>query len=355
MIPRVVWCLLPLLLLTVPSAAATGGHYIPNTGDRFDYFESVSLGDGTGNYTGYTEQTYVNGTVGVTGVASNGTESATYSNTNSWMNNQGQSDNWASSGAFTFSADSYHYVQGTDNQTGYTNPYVWFYTNSSSPAGATFTILNSPMRVVSRDVSYALGSPLNENVVTIFAEGNGSYERNDDYGFFTATYNWMTYYDPTTGYVVGYLYTEQDSDGAPGDGFTITDLLYVTSTTYALTPGSAPPPSGSSGSSGISTNLVIALIVVFVVVLILILVWAVARAHRRSPLPRHSTSGSVNFGPPSAMTPGGAPPPIRLTPSGQPAVQQVVIRETVKVNCRYCGALIDTTAASCPNCGAPRT
>jgi rubrerythrin len=44
-----------------------------------------------------------------------------------------------------------------------------------------------------------------------------------------------------------------------------------------------------------------------------------------------------------------------LTPSGQPAVQQIIIKETVKVNCRYCGSLIDSTAETCPFCGATRS
>jgi hypothetical protein len=353
MIPRAVGCLVLLLLLAVPSAAATGGHYIPQAGDRFHYYEVVSLGGGAGYYYGYTEQTYVNGTVGVTAVAANGTESASYANTNAWSNNQGQSEAWTASGAFTFSANSYLYVQGTDNQTGYTNPYVWFYMNSSAGQGAAFTVLNTPMRVVSRDASFGLGSPLNEYVTAIFAEGNGSYERNDAYGVFNANYNWREYFDPTTGYVVGYVYTEQDSN-PNGTSFSLTDSLYVTSTTYALTPGTAPPAASSSGG-GIPTNLLIALVAVIVVVVILVLVWAVVRAHRRSPLPRHSAGGAVTFGPPPVMAPPGAPPPIRLTPSGQPAVQQIVIKETVKVNCRYCGALIDSTATNCPNCGAPRT
>jgi len=78
----------------------------------------------------------------------------------------------------------------------------------------------------------------------------------------------------------------------------------------------------------------------------------VARSRRRHPLPQHSGTGQVAYTPP----PMGPPPPgIHLTPSGQPAVQQIVIKETVKVNCRYCGNLIDSTAEKCPFCGAART
>lgn len=284
MIPRALLLLVPVLLLAVPSAPALAGHYIPQAGDRFDYYETIALGSGAGNYTGYTENTFINGTISVAAVASNGTESAQYSNTNSWRNNQGQAQSWNSAGAFTFSANSYLYVRGTDNQTGYTNPYVWFYVNSSSPVGGRVTVLNSPLQVVSRSASFSLGRPLNEYVLSIFAEGNGSYQRNDVYGVFTATYNWEEYFDPTTGYVVGYVYTEQDSNAA-GDGFSVTDLLYVTSTSYALTPGAAPP--APSSPSGYSPTLIFGLVVLVVVIVVLLLVWVVVRARRRTPLARH--------------------------------------------------------------------
>jgi hypothetical protein len=346
MISRWLLFVLPFLLLTVPSVAATGSHYIPGAGDRFEYSETIALGGGTGNYSGYSENTAVTGTVGVTSVLPNGTESASFSNSVKWSNDTGAQASWSSSGDFTFSASTFLYVQGTDNQTGYTNPSVWFYIDNSLGRGAPFSILNTAMNVVSTNYSYSLGAPLSESVATIYGEGNGSYERNDAYGVFTATYNWKAYYDPTTGYIVGYLYTEQDSDGA-GDGFTINDLLFVTSTTFHLTPATSP----GGSSSGASSPYLLVGVVVGILIVVLLVVWLVVRSRRSPTLPRHSAGGNIGYGPPA----GGVPPPIHLTPSGQPAVQQIVMRETVKVNCRYCGALIDTTDAACPNCGAPRT
>jgi hypothetical protein len=343
--------LLPVLLLAAPSAAAVGAHYVPQTGDRFHYYETIYLGSGTGNYSTYYENSFINGTVGVTATATNGTESASYSNTDSWSNSTGATNLTTPSGVFTFSASSFLYVQGTDGQVGYTNPSVWFYIDNSIPQGATLTLLNSPMTVVSTDSTFSVGAPLNEYVKTIFTEGNGSYQRNDIYGNFLATYNWKAYFDPSTGYVVGYVYTEQDSDGA-GDGFAITDTLYVTSTTYALTAVAPPPASSSSSGFG---SLEIALVVVVVVIVVIIVLVVLLRSRRPASLPQHSARGNVGFGPPPAMPQMGAPPPVHLTPSGQPAVQQIVMRETVKVNCRYCGTLIDSTATVCPNCGAPRT
>jgi hypothetical protein len=159
MIPRTLLLLLALVVLLVPVAAATGTHYVPQAGDRFQYYETTYLTNGAGNYTGYSQYVYTNGSLGVTAVATNGTESATYSNSESWFDTNGASGTSSSSGAFTFSAVTFLYVQGTDNQTGYTNPYVWFYMDNSLTAGSGFTVLNTPMRVVSTNVSYQLGAP----------------------------------------------------------------------------------------------------------------------------------------------------------------------------------------------------
>lgn len=338
---------LALLLLVVTSfGTAAVGHYIPEAGDSFSYHEVIALSDGTGNYSGYSENTVVDGSESVTGVQPNGTVSATYQYSGQWSSNAGGHQSYSSSGAFTFSSQTLHYVQGTDNQTGYTNPGVWFYTNSSLTVGSTFESLNTPMTVQSTDTSYPLPGSSVRYVETILAQGDGTYTRNDVYGVFSASYSWQEYYDPSTGYIVGYLYTEHDSDPT-GDGFTYTDTLYVTSTTYALTAGPAPPP-GSAASPFSPTLIATGIGVVVVVLLVVIAVVALSR--RRPSLPAHSPQGAVSY-----LPPAGAPPPVRLNPSDQPAVQQIIIRDTVKVNCRFCGTLIDSTFERCPNCGAPRT
>ena len=90
------------------------------------------------------------------------------------------------------------------------------------------------------------------------------------------------------------------------------------------------------------------MLVILLIVIVLIVVVARSSSHRR--LPTHSLTGAVQYAPPPM-----AAPPISLTPGDQPRIQQIVMRDTVKVNCRFCGALIDSTAQRCPNCGAPRT
>ncbi|MFZ3355630.1 MAG: zinc ribbon domain-containing protein [Thermoplasmata archaeon] len=349
MIGRIV-LLSALFVVAGVTVGISSAHYTPAPGDQFAYNETVVLGAGTGYYYGYTESTVINGSLGVTAVLPNGTESAVYYNANDYQNNQGAQESWTSAGQFTFSAQSFLYVNGTDNQTGYVRPYVWFFMNNALAVGSSLYLLNTPMTVVSTDYDFALDTAAGTNVKTMFAEGNGSYERNDVYGMFNAVYNWKTYFDPGTGYMVGYVYTEQDSNST-GSGFTLTDTLSVTHTSYTLTPAAGPP--SSSGSSGSGTNwTLIVVAIVIIVVIVVVIAYALSRSRRGPSLPQHSTTGRVSYAPP----PMGPPPPgINLTPSGQPAVQQIIIKETVKVNCRYCGALIDSTAERCPNCGAPRT
>lgn len=340
-----------VLLVALALAPAAQAHYVPAPPIGFSYDETVSVGNGIGNYGGYTESTVINGSLAVTAVLSNGTDQSRYYNEDVYHNSSGASYGWSSSGRFVFSPQTFLYVNGTDNQTGYTSPSVWFFIDNSVGPGSQVTLLNSEMSVVTTSYSYDLGTSAGNVVRTIFVEGNGSYERDDSYGVFTATYNWKAYFDPGTGFIVGYLYTELDRDSS-GNGFTLTDALTVTSTTYPLTAGSSSSGSSSSGSSSIDWPLLIgALVAVVVIVVIVVVILAVARARRRHPLARHSATGQVSYVPPPV---GPAPPPIQLLPSGQPAVQQIIVKETVKVKCPYCGSLIDSTAEKCPFCGASR-
>ncbi len=338
--------LLVVLLLAATAAAgpAASGHYLPVAGDSFGYAESILLTDGVGNYTGYTETGSYSGSIHVTGVLPNGTVSATYQSGGTWSNSLGQSQPWSESGAFTFSPSTYHYVSGTDNQTGYVDPYVWFYVNSSATQGTRLVLLNTQVNVVSTDASYPFPASPTGYARAVLVEGNGSYERNDVYGLFTASYSWTAYFDPTTGYVLGYLYAETDSDAA-GNGFHWTDTLRDTSTSFTVASAS-PPPSTSTTSFPLATVVVVVGVLVLVVVIVLALL---LRRRTRTRLPRHSAP-QVPAGAPVYA----APPPIALTPSNQP-VPQVVLREVVKVPCRFCGTLIDSTATNCPKCGAPRT
>ncbi len=329
-------------------------HYVPRVGDGFRYTEEIVLDDGQGDYATYTEHTFVNGSISVTAVNdSNGSVTTNYAWTSDYYNSSGGYVPSSLSGTFGWSDASFLYVNGTDDQTGYTNPSVWFFIDNTLSVGGSVTLLNSPMTVLGTAATYPMASSPTGYVVAIEAEGNGSFERDDDYGTFAATYTWVAYFDPGTGYIIGYSYVEHDSN-ASGDGFTWTDTLSDTGTSFPLTAASAPPPPSSSTPGPFSETLVVVLVVVVVVVIgIAILVY---RSRRRSrgmapaEVPRHSGPAAPAY-PPTY----GPPPPVNLVPGGQPAIQQIVIRETVKVPCAFCGTLIDSTATVCPKCGAPRT
>ncbi len=334
-----------IALFIVPAAAA----YTPHVGDHFSYYEVTNLGNGTGNYAGYTEQATYNGVETMNGINPDGTIAAHYSYSYTWSNSTGTTETGSPSGDFTFSPVTFLYVNGTDDQTGYVNPTVWFVMDNSIPVGGTFTLLNTEMTVNSKSYSYFLPSQ-NENVNVIFAQGTSSYQRNDVYGQFTATYTWKAYFDPSTGYIVGYDYVEHDTNPS-GDGFTYTESLYMTSTSYSLTTAAATTINSSpnGGNSGSTQYLDYIIAIILVIIVIAIISYAISRRNRRT-LPKHPYQQQS----PPPRPPNPPPENIDLIPK-QPQVQQIVIKEVVKVNCRYCGALIDSTAETCPICGAPRT
>jgi hypothetical protein len=317
--------------------------YAPHQGDYFSYNETQTLSNGTGDYSGYSEQTTITGTETVNGINPDGNVSTSYSWTSSWSSSDGGTETNSSSGTFTFSPLTFLYVNGTDDQTGYVNPTVWFYIDNSIPKGGTFYLLNTLMTVTNENYSYFL-PPENRSVYAISTIGSSNYQRNDAYGQFTATYTWNAYFDPASGYIIGYNYVEQDTNPS-GTGFTYTETLYINSASYSLT---TAPTNNQNGGNLNLTQYAGYIAAAIIIAVIAIIAYA---ASRRRKLPKHPSQQLV-------YTPPTAPPPppqdIDLTPK-QPSVQQVVIKEVVKVKCRYCGALIDSTAEKCPFCGAPRT
>lgn len=332
--------LLFLLATSMLAAVARVSAYSPKQGDAFSYSESIVVNNGQGSYTGYSEQTLVSGTEQMNTIAGSNV-STHYSFSFQYSNSQGNVTSSSKSGDFVWSSSTYQYVQGTDNQVGYTPPiYVWFAMSPSTPVGGRVVLLNTVASVVSTDASFQTPSTGNW-VQAIHVQGTGSYQRDDSYGVFTATYTWDAYFDPTTGYIVGYNYVEQDSgqyQGNPGS-FTYTDDLSVTSTSYSLAPGTAPPPS----YFGLDLGTLVGVISLLAVVVIGVSIYAVRRNRGKERIPEHSPT------PPSLGSPTRSTIDLGSRPS-----QQVVIRDVAKVNCKYCGTLIPTTADTCPYCGGPR-
>ncbi len=332
---------LSLLVIAIPVHA----NYVSKQGDYFTYHETADVNNGQGStYTGYTDHTVTDGTEKMNTVYGNGTVASHYNYAWTWNDNQGSPTKTGSSaGNFTWSSKSFYYVRGNDSQIGYVNPlHVWYYMNSSQPLSATFYLLNTQMSILDKNYSYQLPSQ-NGYVQSIYAQGKSSYYRNDAYGKFTASYTWSTYSDPSTGYIIGYTWVEQDSDSS-GNGFTYTENLYVTAHSYTLATAAAPP------GPGLSSLLypLIAFAAILLIIIIIVIVAVVAR--RRRGLPQHAYDYSrtpTPYAPPAPQT-------INLEPK-QPPAQQIVIKEVAKVKCKYCGALVDTTALVCPICGGATT
>jgi hypothetical protein len=324
--------------------------YAPKGGDFFNYSQTITVNNGQGSYTGYTDQSQITGSEQMNS-ASGGIVSASYHTSYQYSSNQGASSSNSSSGDYTWSSDSFAYLNGTDNQVGYSAPtYVWFAMNASLPVGGTFYILNTQFTVLSANTSFQLPAGGSQYVQTIEASGTGQYQRNDDYGTFTASYTWKAYFDPTTGYIVGYNYVEQDSgqyQGAAGS-FTYTDTLYVTSTSYPLVSASAPNTSGGTGLAALIPFVGYLLVIVVVLLVVAISIYAIARRRtRRDTIPQHS------YAPPAPSAPSSAPWESKIDLGSKPP-EQVVIREVQMWKCRYCGTLFPASADRCPYCGGPK-
>ncbi len=418
----------PAVLLAfaiAPAGVHPAAHYLPQVGDSFTFTETISVGGGYGNLTGFWSTDDVNGTLTVTATPANGTDTATFDYVGHYWNSSGGNYPWTEDGpSFTFSAKTFDYVRGTDDQPGEVGNQTWFFMNNSLAPGATIAPLGTELTITSDDATFDLGTGAGGFVSAIGAAGTGTYD-NDG---FTAQYDYHAYYAPSTGYIVGYVYTENDSD-SQGDGFVYVDHLAVTHATYSI-PAAASPlpktyavtftesglPAGRSwtvtfdgyayssttatvtvpavpngtyvyllhsngyvaasasgtltvdGPGGGATSqwtvfpatsapaftLLDLLVVLVVVIVIVVVVVALLtrRSRRPAQIPQHPRGGMPQFSPP--MT-GAPPPPISLTPGAQPSIQQVVVKEVVKVKCAYCGSLIDSTATACPFCGATRS
>jgi len=335
--------------------------FAPKQGDYFEYYEEIDVGSGTGDYSGYTEHTVVTGIETINGLTADGIVSVHYSYDWDFSSSDGARDSGEKSGDFTFSSKTFFYINGTDDLTGYVNPTVWFCIDNSIPEGGSFYLLNTLMTVKSTEHNYYLESE-NRNVYAIHAQGNSNYQRDDEYGQFTATYTWNTYFDPNSGYIIGYDYTEQNTHPS-GTGFTYTEKLYITSASYQLntappttSPPTSTPTSPPTASPPIIPNIIselikfaILIVIILIVIGAILIVYAITRSRR----PPRRTYQRPKYTPPSEQPPPPPPQDINLTPKQAP-VQQIVIKEVVKVNCRYCGTLIDSTVENCPYCGAPR-
>lgn len=103
--------------------------------------------------------------------------------------------------------------------------------------------------------------------------------------------------------------------------------------------------SNGQGSLELSPYVTYGLVLVAILVVVAVVAYVAARRrHSRRPLPEHPRYES----PPPPAAPGES----KIDLGSRPP-EQVVLKEVAMVNCKFCGALIPTTAATCPRCGAP--
>jgi ribosomal protein S18 acetylase RimI-like enzyme len=203
---------------------------VPTSGTNFTFQDNYQITNGGGNYSGYSESQnaqYHYTVLSIVGdnVTVNG--SGSYQWTNSTSSGSG---NWAET--FAFSAVTRLYTSGFDVLGSYPNASVWFWIPTGLSEGQGVRILDTNFTVVSlaSTVWLTYFPPVPRIGVELMA--SGSYTRDDVYGVYTATFTDRYWFDPTSGFVIGEYYTEQDN-GA-GGSFDYDEQLFVTQASYPL-------------------------------------------------------------------------------------------------------------------------
>ena len=218
---------LTFILVLLAAAPAVAGP--PRANDFFEFDQKTTVDQGVGYYEGYSETTqshYRYSVVSVSGdnASVHAVGSWTYSNSTGSYLSGNEPHNPA------FSLSSRRYLSGIDVMvTDPSTATVWFWISLPVAVGQSVQVLDEPLTVRSLSATYWIGAVPH---AAILLEGSGTYNRNDVYGQFTATYADKYYYDPNTGFIVGEQYTEQDTDGFTG--FVNSTALTVTASSYPI-------------------------------------------------------------------------------------------------------------------------
>lgn len=320
-------------------------------GEYFQYRELITVSDGKGNYSGYSCNIWINGTETVTGLSTNASVDMHFNYSCAIISTSGNYNNpHMADGTFNFSSVSCNYINGTDNETGHDHSHVWFYVRPTVEKGNQTSLLGTPMSVASNSYNY---TPTGEqtSINTIYLAGSGTCVRDDSLGHFNADYTWKAYFDHASGFIAAYVYTQTDTDNS-GNGFTCTNSLYVSHSSYGVNINEVTPVSHVSTGSPAFPYIDLFLIIAFIFVALIVVAVAVSRG-KTNKLKQHSSDSSG-----VSMKHEHSDNENNIKPEADPeqkVTEQVVIREIVKVKCQYCGALIDSTVEKCPFCGAPRT
>lgn len=341
--------ILAVILMLGLSFSALSVHETPTVskGECFQYREILTVSNGKGNYSGYSCNIYINGTEVVTGLSNNSSVDMKY-NYSCVIISPSEKYTYPqrAHGVFNFSSNTCDYINGTDNETGDNGTHVWFYVNPNIEVGNRTSLLGTSMKVRSNQYNY---TPPNHKYIidTVYLSGIGTCNRNDSLGNFNANYTWNAYFDHSSGFIAAYTYKQTDLN-AQGDGFTCTETLYVSHSSYGVNISEVTPVSEKAPAPFPYTDLF--LIIAFIFVVIIVVAIAVSRGKKNKLNQHSSVSSGVNMKHEHSDNENE----IKPEPE-QKETEQVVIKEIVKVKCQYCGALIDSTVDKCPFCGAPRS
>ncbi len=229
------WIVVASALALVLLAAAPAVAGAPQTGDFFEFDQTVTVNQGTGYYyDGYTETTQSHYRYAVQGVSG---DQVTVAGTGSWTysNSTGSTLSGNEPYNLVFSASTRGYLSGIDVVVpDPATAKIWFWIPTPAAVGQVIYILNDPLTVTSTASTYWIGAVPHTAVVL---EGSGTYDRNDVYGTFTAEYSDTYYFDPTTGFILAEKFYETDN----GYG-TYAGNSFVNSTTLTVTSSSYSPP-----------------------------------------------------------------------------------------------------------------
>lgn len=220
-------------LLATPAvrAAPSSDPRDPTAGEWFAFSYDIYLDNGAGNYSGYTEQTLENYRYDIESVV--GSNVTVFGHgTWTYSNNSGGSSSGGWTETFSFSDTTRKYLWGFDVNGTYTDPSVWFWIPAPVQVGEELPILDANYTVTSLRSDVWQGTvPVPD--VGIELQASGAYTRDDDYGIFSASWDDSYWFDPSTGLLVGEVYTEQDSNAA-GDSFRWREIAAVTSSSYPI-------------------------------------------------------------------------------------------------------------------------
>jgi len=229
--------LVALLALLLPLAAPADARD-PEAGDFIAYSWARHVGSGSGEYAGYSDNTYSSARLEIQSV--NATRVHLRSAYNwSFASNEGDRQSGSVDRAVEFDPatrrwtgrftdDDDHDAQNAADFT------VWFWIPVEGlAAGDSVDVLDDTFTVVSMQSTVWSGW-LPRRAVELRA--SGTFSRNDEYGVFQVTYEDVYFYDAVTGYVIAERYTERDRGTWQGRRaeFTWTETVDVTASSYPI-------------------------------------------------------------------------------------------------------------------------